>query len=701
MNSKLLLRRIVLFCVAIGFPLFAQTQLPQIDVVGEKEDESEKITGSYETVEQETLEKTKPLSTQDALRQVTGINVVETDGHGFYPRIGIRGLNPDMSKKVLLLEDGAPVQLGPFIDPAAYYNPPIERMERIEVLKGSSSLRYGPSTIGGAINYVTRKPKPGRNALFSLSAGNNDYLSLLGEYGDMWGNSLGSISVLHKRGGGFREMPFRLTDVLLKWGTGLGEDHYLGIKGTFYDHVSNHTYLGLTEREFEENHLLNRAQNDDMFVRRYSVDLNHEYVIADNLIWNTLFYWNNATRDWWREDFAFSSLDTVDAYGASVEAGNNFMRNSVGGRLREFNVMGIDSRVELEYQLLGMENSASFGFRPHFEWMENRRVNNQESATARDGDLAQHDKRRVKALAFYGLNRVDLGNSFTLTPGLRVEYYNYNRNILRWGDTRVDTEKVHSNTVLIPGGGFVYRAMPQAHIFGGVHRGFAPPRVADAIDNSGVDVELDAERSINYELGVRGTVGGLQYELAGFRYDFDNQIVQASEAGGAAAGNYTNAGKTLNQGIEAGIKVNPLDPLSIDVNYTWISVAEFTTTLLNNSGDTVYHEGNRLPYSPNHLANLRLGYYLGPVHLGVTYSYVGKQYSDFANTEEGSPNGRSGALPAYSLLNADITWNINNSVDVYGNVKNILDEKYISSRAPRGIFPGLSRTIRMGTKVAF
>jgi Fe(3+) dicitrate transport protein len=56
---------------------------------------------------------------------------------------------------VLLLEDGVPLSFAPYGDNASYYHPPIERFERIEVLKGASQVRFGPQTIGGVINYIT------------------------------------------------------------------------------------------------------------------------------------------------------------------------------------------------------------------------------------------------------------------------------------------------------------------------------------------------------------------------------------------------------------------------------------------------------------------------------------------------------------------------------------------------------------------
>jgi len=108
-----------------------ETQLPAIQILG-SESEYKNIPGSLSVVTERELQSNQPVSAQDALKKVPGVNVVETDGYGFYPRIGIRGIGSTMSKKILLLEDGAPIALGPYTDPSSYYSPPIERMEKLK-----------------------------------------------------------------------------------------------------------------------------------------------------------------------------------------------------------------------------------------------------------------------------------------------------------------------------------------------------------------------------------------------------------------------------------------------------------------------------------------------------------------------------------------------------------------------------------------
>ena len=105
-------------------------------------------------------------------------------------------------------------------------------------------------------------------------------------------------------------------------------------------------------------------------------------------------------------------------------------------------------------------------------------------------------------------------------------------------------------TRVIPGIGVSHTTGEQITVFGGVHRGFAPPRTEDIISNTGGVIDLDPELSWNYEAGVRSTMWpGVSVDATFFRMDYENQIVPASLAGGLGA-TLTNGGATLHQGLE-------------------------------------------------------------------------------------------------------------------------------------------------------
>ena len=104
----------------------------------------------------------RAFNVDEALRKVPGITARSEEGFSQRPNIGVRGLNPTRSSKVLLLEDGLPLSYAPYGDNASYYHPPLDRFSEIEVVKGAGQIPYGPMTVGGVINYRT-PPIPSRS----------------------------------------------------------------------------------------------------------------------------------------------------------------------------------------------------------------------------------------------------------------------------------------------------------------------------------------------------------------------------------------------------------------------------------------------------------------------------------------------------------------------------------------------------------
>ncbi|HJX10835.1 MAG TPA: TonB-dependent receptor plug domain-containing protein [Candidatus Binatia bacterium] len=115
--------------------------------------------GTVNVITQEEIDRAQPQHVGDLLKSVPGIHYQDEDGRGFRPNIGIRGLVPFRSRQVLFLVDGIPIQPSVYGDPATYYNVPVQRVERVEIIKGGpSAVLYGPNTIGGVINYITKRP---------------------------------------------------------------------------------------------------------------------------------------------------------------------------------------------------------------------------------------------------------------------------------------------------------------------------------------------------------------------------------------------------------------------------------------------------------------------------------------------------------------------------------------------------------------
>lgn len=674
---------------ALAFPASLQAntvQLPSIEVVGEGEQAVAKQPGSVAKISKEDLALRQPISAQDALKAVPGIVVREEEGYGFIPNIGMRGLDPNRSQKLLVLEDGVPVAPGLFLANESYYSPRIERMDSIEVLKGAAALRYGPTTIGGVINYKTKNPEEGFRA--TARAGTHGYRSLGVDAGgaSSSGEAIGGVSALTARGDGFRNNAFKMNDVVLKGGMSIGSNQWISAKLTHYDNEVNTSYVGLRPNEYRYDPNKNPAPNDYFLTQRNSFDINHELDINKDVKLKTLVYWSNLVRDYWRREILARS-----ANGTTFQPCNNTV-NCMTGRNRAFVMAGIDSRLFANYGAFGIKNETEIGIRLHQDYLSNKSISSRTDPNARSGTLTSDDTQKATGVAFYGQNRFIFTDAVAATLGLRIESYDQSRKNELNG-----VSGKSSTTEVMPGLGATWQIMPQAQLFAGAYKAFSPAMVATAISSTGVDMELDAERSNNLEIGVRGAVSRGTYELTAFQMDFSNQIVPQSESGGVGA-TVTNAGRTMNRGLEAGLGWEIGSGWSLAANTTYLPTARYNSTKIVSGID---RNGNRLPYAPKLTSNLALNYKTGGLMAGLSANHVSSQYVDPENTKSENVDGRRGEIPAYTTLNLNAHYAMDKQLSVFGTVRNLLDKKYIASRNPDGIFPGAERNIEVGLSYKF
>ena len=148
--------------------------MAKLEIISEVETPYEVMPGAATVMDMHTLKLVNPIGTQEMLEYVPGINAFADDGIGNSRiSIGIRGLNPRRSSRVLILEDGVPIQPALYVYPNMYYNPPADRIDQIEVIKGSGTVLYGPQTMGGVINYFTKRPRNEFGGALKITGGEN------------------------------------------------------------------------------------------------------------------------------------------------------------------------------------------------------------------------------------------------------------------------------------------------------------------------------------------------------------------------------------------------------------------------------------------------------------------------------------------------------------------------------------------------
>ena len=652
--------------------------LPRIDVIVGGEEAITQQPGSVSIVTSEQLERSQPLSTEDALRGVPGVHIKGEEETGVVANIGIRGLNA-ADYKTLILEDGVPIAPGLFVGNGRYYNPRIQRMDEIEVLKGAAALRYGPNTIGGVINYKTKDPIDG----FSVSGrvGTHNYRETTIEAGGKTKSGDATAGILYTRADsdGFQDKDFDMQDLMAKAGMALGDNQWLGAKFTYYENDANISYRGHFLVEYNAGAEYNPAPDDYFLTERKSLDLNHMWDIRPGMSLNSVLYWSEVSRDYWR--FAVDNA-------ASTAAGRWVYTDNVDGNNRSFDRIGLDSRLTVANTLLGVHGEAEIGVRVMQEEMLDQRVR-ATRATPRSGPIDTDRIDTANSYALFAQNRFDVTDRLSITPGLRIEHYEQEREDRR--NAANDGES--SNTEFLPGIGATYQVNPAAQLYGSVYKAFSPPLNSQSIV-TGVDQQLDAEHSINVEFGLRGRRGRLGYELTAFQMDFDNQITPAISGGLANA----NAGSTLHRGLEAAMNYHWSNGLRLGGNLTWIPVSDYR----EDRGGGI-DDGNRLPYSPELLANVSVGYASGPLDVELSWQYVDEQYGSGDNSVPIAGSGNaiwSGLIPSYNVTDLTGSYAVNKQFKVFAAVKNLTDERYIAGLR-QGIYAGPERALEIGAKYTF
>ena len=558
--------------------------------------------------------------------------------------------------------------------------------------------------MGGVINYFTRRPRSDYGGSFKMTAGENGYGSFFAELGG-WGNEKykPEFQLLFKRGDGFRQNnSFEQLNGTLKLNVRNSNSKNTYMKLNLNYENSNATYTGLTEWSFNNDPRFNPKEDDNFKVFRYAFDLMQSEKLSSSLSQSTTLFASYFDRRWWRENDVFiksSDLGLEDPDAQPYYSPFDLVRVGNGidnfGILRTFYVLGLERSYKLKHNLFDRPSKMETGWRIYWErFIDDRKTGfTADSVYATDaregvyyrgsGDsleiLGTSHHYETMALSGFLSESIDFG-SLNIRPGVRLELFEQERVDRMQGSIYQDK----TIFVLLPGIAFS-KSGKGMNIFGGIHRGFTPPssgalkilNFGEGLDDSGLD--LDAEKSWNKELGVRGTMSLVEYELAGFHIDIENLVA----AGRGTA--FKNLGKVASQGVEAriGITLSQISSLlpNVHIAYTFLSTEVKEGIIISNVsgsfGSEVSIEGKELPYSPNHTVTAGLEFApISDLKLRADFRFVSEAYTDFENIEVPDKIGVSGPIPEYSIFNVSGGYHLSENLKIFFLVK-ILLTRYI------------------------
>ncbi len=724
-------------------------ELDNVYITGGKDEILQK-PGSATLVDDIALEAFEYTDIHRVLNAVPGVNLQEEDGYGLRPNIGLRGTSPERSKKITVMEDGILSGPAPYSAPAAYYFPNISRMSALEVFKGPSAIQYGPATVGGAINLVSREIPYASEGELDVQYGSDNFQRYNVFQGQQIDNFGYLIEGLRVSADGFKDLDgnngdtgFVRNDVNLKtsWQS-LGEVNQLFIlKLGYADEDSDETYLGLARDDFESDpyRRYSASQFDNMTWDHQQYQFTHIAEFGNflggsisNVKVTTDVYRNEFDRDWFRlsgfvrekqtggGDFTLVNIlanhndSNYQPYydvltGAASSGSSQQLR--IGNNGRTFISQGIQTRLNQELNLLGLSHSLEVGVRIHQDQVK-RLHTEQNYNTLAGGELqavagtfktTTRNQNDALALAVYIQDEITI-NDTVVSLGLRHE--NIESSKTTYGEVTGIKEGKNTlrQSILLPGVGVYSQLTEDFGVLAGVYKGFTAATASEA-------GKTKPEESTNFELGSRvsGSLAfGGQAEVIAFLNDYSEFSGTCSFSQGACdssqTGEQANAGSAQVYGVEASWKKEMLlsgFTLPALISYTF-SHGEFGDQFVDSTGafgekGQEIQQGYRIGYLPEHRLNAQLGFAKDNWRLNASVLYQ----SDMRNVPGEGSIDKGDLIAAHTVVDLSASYDVLLNLQVYSTIDNILDEQYVAGVKPYGFRPGKPRTVHLGVRYDF
>ncbi len=692
----------------------------------------DKIPGSAHFISPKEMERFSSNDILQILRNVPGVNIQEEEGYGMRPNIGLRGTGTERSSKITVMEDGILIAPAPYVAPAAYYFPTTGRMQGIEVRKGSSQIKYGPYTTGGALNLISTSIPDnfmGRVYLFGGSYGKRTLHTFAGDASEKFGFV---AETYQSAADGFKELDnkgntgYKTEDYLLKFRVNSREDarvyQALTLNGGKYIEHSNETYLGLTDRDFEDNPLrrYSGSQKDQLNTRHGQLSLQHIIKPVDNFSVVTTFYHTNFSRNWYKLDKVRSSdssayikigniLSEPDKFPTEMDilkgADSPEESLSLKANNRTYYARGVQLLTNWQPVPGGIHN-LEFGLRLHkdqidrYQWVDYYQMVGGTMMLTRKGIPGTESNRieTANALAAYVQYEIDL-NNWKLFPGLRYENIVMKRNDYGKQDPdRIGTDlKYRQNNIdiWIPGIGAEFNFNDYWNLFAGIHRGFSPP---------GTKEGTNPEISINYEVGARYSKSNSNFSFTLFYNDYQNLLgIDLEASGGTGSGDLFNGGEAKSLGTEVGYTRIIQPYANANVSFPVSFAYTYTDALFLNNFESNYdawgtvQSGDKLPYIAPH----QVVFNLGVQHAKYTLNFSTK-YASPMRTQAGQGElVVSESTDPTFVIDLSGQYNFSWRLGFFASIRNITNNTYIVARRPAGVRPAMPRNFTLGLKANF
>ena len=569
----------------------SNTTLDEVIVSASPKSFKDEFKGSNFRITPIALKNRNPLSTEEVLRTVPGVNIVGDMGLSNRPNISIRGSWGRRSKKVLLMEDGTPSAPAPYIAPGAYYNPVSDRITAIEVYKGADMLRYGPNNMYGAINYITALPPQKPELRVKMIGGQRNYKTGLISYGGTWNNLGALVEGVYKKFDGFTDnSSVEVLNLNAKVFAKLSDNQSLYFKVSGQSEDNQASLSSQTPFTFDTDPTQNPLDADQFTMRRYGLDIIHKWLSSKNLSFTSKVYASDFERDWWRQTTAKIKASEVRNYVGdniyydrySYLDGRTFGEEDyvIVGRINNgresttdsrwtYTVSGVKETMDYEWKAFEKNQHLEASINLHRETFKDRFLVADSSRWARTGLATTDLWYRLWSANGFIRNEFNIGK-WGITPILRFEHVDmYRQDLIAVAqdpniNSRKEGREPNVYTHFLPGITLDYET-GNGEFYGSIYEGMiAPSKVFGfLVEQNGVvtnplagqSINIDPELSWNREIGWRGNL--FNNRLDG-QLTYFNNTSRNYYAGGRNEV-FQELGKINVQGLEVALGVELLD----------------------------------------------------------------------------------------------------------------------------------------------
>lgn len=644
------------------------------------------LPASVATVDGDAIRARGDLTVVEAVSRAPGVTAIANPGNG-NTALTLRGFTGQGS--VLQLVDG--IRLFPTAGTITFPTDPWN-VERIEVLSGPSSVLYGQGALGGAINVITKRPTDRQSIDLEASYGSQNSVHLAAGVGGPLGKMFSyRLDASYRRSDGWVD---RGNNESLSLGGAIrfqpSDSFSLTLRGDYGD-IEPMEYFGtplidgkLDRRTKRRNYNVGDAA---MHFRDDRITLTAEWTISDDITLTNAAYRLSNKRKWYNlESYCWigTNGDCPNGFGSGTpgqifradnlgivhdtrqygDQANLKIRSDLGGRLSNDLVLGFDANyIKLDYSHnFAFANQADevdpYDFDPGL--MQNR------------ADTLPRYLTRTSEWSVFAEDRLKIGEHVSLVGGFRYEEDRVKRRNFVYDANGTITGEVNA----FPNGigqrkldnftwrvGAVYQPTPNLSFYGQYSTGVDPLGTLTTFTTNATQFYFTNAKGDQVEAGIKAAFldGRGSATLAAYRIVKNDLVAQRTPTSPVE-----QIGRQSSQGIEAAIAMALPGGFSIDANGTLLD-ADYDDYI---SGGTDY-SGNTPPNVPETAGNLWLTWQSSKgIRAQAGLRYVGRRYSDTAN---------SFRVPAYTVVDASLSYAFTPAIAVDVRVYNLFDKDYVTS----------------------